>query len=94
MATPLQWAQIFFVGNPISWAMLTKSDSLHFDLSSCLKFAHDPCLSPWERCREATERVNCTIVTRTNFVTTNATPSVFVGNDPVSFRGSIVARTY
>ena len=36
MASPLQWAQIFFVGNPISWAMLTKSDSLNFDLSSCL----------------------------------------------------------
>ena len=32
-ASPLQWAQIFFVGNAISWAMLTKSDSLNCDLS-------------------------------------------------------------
>ena len=55
-------------------------------LSLRLKFAKAPCLSPWERCLKEAERVNCTIVTRTNFVTTNALPSVFVGNDPVSFR--------
>ncbi len=35
-ASPLQWAEVFFVGNAISWAMLTKSDSLNCDLS--LKF--------------------------------------------------------
>ena len=46
------------------------------DLSGCLKFAQAPCLSLWERCLEEAERVNCTIVTRTNFVTTNALPRV------------------
>ena len=63
-------------------------------IEQLIKSAHAPCLSHWERCREATERVNCTIVTRTNSVFADALPCMFVGNDPVSFRGSIVARTY
>ena len=41
MASPLQWAQIFFVGNAISWAMLTKSDSLNSSLSNRV-IAEDP----------------------------------------------------
>jgi len=52
-----------------------KINKRKIDLSVYLKFAKAPCLSLWERCREATERVNGTAVIRYISVITNALPS-------------------